>query len=189
MSDTQFDDDTAETPTRTLSGGNPNDDLTLTLEQAEHLMAHLKEQLEQLKELDEVKPAYALALIAEAISQARADARTGDQAVRRVRGRAHESRCVMASTTPHLATATDAKRLASRAKKLKAAQATVLELTTRMKQIERTLRGLVTSQALTDAQRNEILGLVTGTRSRRRLSPHMRGTVPSKNSSSTTAGP
>jgi hypothetical protein len=67
---------------------------------------------------------------------------------------------------PHRATDADAERIATATAETKALRA-------QLRRIERTLESVLTSDALTDAQRLELLGLLAGTRG----GPHTRPTV------------
>jgi hypothetical protein len=61
----------------------------------------------------------------------------------------------------------------------------VRQLTARMKRIERTLFGLISSPSLTDAQREEILGCLTGSAAGRSTRNTCTTILPSKSWSTT----
>lgn len=75
------------------------------------------------------------------------------------------------NSAPHRATENDAERIAAAAKqhtadlkKLADADAKVEAVTAQLRRVERTLEALLSSKALSSAQRTELLGLLAGTR-------------------------
>jgi hypothetical protein len=66
-------------------------------------------------------------------------------------------------STLHPATETDAKRAAKEERARQALEEQVRTLTARTKKLEQTIRLFTTSTTLSDTQRGELIGLLTGT--------------------------